>query len=275
MNDLIEQIGESIIQHGKFNDRIYLLKLKESDFPNIINKLSEISEKKGYTKIFVKARASFMPAFITENYQQEAFIPRFYNGKDDVVFLSKFLDQNRKKIPAEQLLKLQNVISQEVTADNKGLNPKFNFRKATEHDANNMANLYKKVFATYPFPIHDPEYLKETMKTHIDYFGIWHGEKLIGLSSSEFDHEFENAEMTDFAVLPDYRGNQLAYFLLIMMEKELAKTNIKTLYTIARLNSIGMNVTFQKCGYKFSGTLINNTNISGGLESMNIWYKNL
>jgi hypothetical protein len=45
------------------------------------------------------------------------------------------------------------------------------------------------------------------------------------------------------------------------------------MFTIARARSTGMNVTFAKNGYSFAGTLINNTNISGRIESMNVWYK--
>ena len=37
----------------------------------------------------------------------------------------------------------------------------------------------------------------------------------------------------------------------------------------------GMNITFAKQKYIFAGTLVNNTDISGGIESMNIWYKPL
>ncbi len=37
----------------------------------------------------------------------------------------------------------------------------------------------------------------------------------------------------------------------------------------------GMNITFAKTGYTYAGTLINNTNISGRLESMNVWYKHI
>jgi len=53
------------------------------------------------------------------------------------------------------------------------------------------------------------------------------------------------------------------------------KQGIKTLYTIARLDSIPMNKTFLKLNYCYSGTLINNTNIAGSIESMNIYYKYL
>jgi hypothetical protein len=36
-----------------------------------------------------------------------------------------------------------------------------------------------------------------------------------------------------------------------------------------------MNITFAKQRYALAGTLINNTDISGSLESMNVWYKPL
>ena len=39
--------------------------------------------------------------------------------------------------------------------------------------------------------------------------------------------------------------------------------------------SAGMNITFSKNGYKYGGTLVNNTDISGQIESMNVWFKNL
>ena len=81
--------------------------------------------------------------------------------------------------------------------------------------------------------------------------------------------------MTDFATLPDYRGNNLSVILLDKMENVIRKQGITTLYTIARLNSIAMNKTFLKLSYKYAGTLINNTNISGKIESMNVYYKHI
>jgi len=59
------------------------------------------------------------------------------------------------------------------------------------------------------------------------------------------------------------------------MENEVRAKGIKTAYTIARAASAGMNVTFAKGGYHFGGRLINNTNISGRIESMNVWFKSL
>ncbi len=89
------------------------------------------------------------------------------------------------------------------------------------------------------------------------------------------DPSSRSAEMTDFATLPDYRGFSLASHLLSEMEQNIVDEGIETGFTIARAASIGMNVTFAKGGYEYSGRLRNNTNISGDIESMNVWYKKL
>ena len=85
----------------------------------------------------------------------------------------------------------------------------------------------------------------------------------------------QNVEMTDFATLPEALGHGLALSLLETMESAMCRRNMHTAHTIARARSPGMNITFSKAGYTFAGTLINNTNISGGIESMNVWYKRL
>ena len=98
---------------------------------------------------------------------------------------------------------------------------------------------------------------------------------MVAASSSEMDVDGRNTEMTDFATLPEARGQGLAQHLLQIMERAMRKTGIQTAYTIARALSPGMNITFAKAGYRFGGTLINNTQISGQIESMNVWYKAL
>jgi putative beta-lysine N-acetyltransferase len=89
------------------------------------------------------------------------------------------------------------------------------------------------------------------------------------------DIENLNVEMTDFAVLPKYRGKSLSLFLLNQMDAHMREQGINTAYTIARANSFGMNSTFSKCGYSFAGRLVKNTQIGGEIEDMNVWYKQL
>lgn len=138
-----------------------------------------------------------------------------------------------------------------------------------------MIELYKSVFESYPFPIFDGNYLLKTMRNNVDYYGVFENQNLVAISSSEMDLENLNTEMTDFATLPEYRGNNLSYHLLKKMQVDAIKKGIKTAYTIARAKNTGINMTFAKMFYEFGDTLVNNTNICGNIETMNIWYKNL
>jgi len=113
------------------------------------------------------------------------------------------------------------------------------------------------------------------MAYNVDYFAVEKEGKLIALSSAEMDAQGSNAEMTDFATLPENRGQGLARCLLQEMEAAMNRRGIQTAYTIARAASAGMNITFAQLGYQFGGLLINNTQISGSIESMNVWYKSL
>ncbi|HYW95511.1 MAG TPA: GNAT family N-acetyltransferase, partial [Bacteroidales bacterium] len=123
-------------------------------------------------------------------------------------------------------------------------------------------------------PIHDPVYLADTMKSHFSYFGIFdRNSQLVAASSAETDKGNRAVEMTDFAVNPEFRGNGLALSLLDKMEESMTNRGMKTFFTIARLNSPAMNRTFLRMGYRYSGTLVRNTNISGQIESMNVLYK--
>ncbi|HMA61171.1 MAG TPA: putative beta-lysine N-acetyltransferase [bacterium] len=276
MQDKIEKLGASSIQHGKFNDRIYLMKLADQNYPEIVKSLDNLARQNNYTKIFAKVRERHLDEFLANNYEKEAFIPDFYADNEKAFFVGKFLDDDRQNVNKQE--RIDKVIQ---VAKNKSriqtppkIDSKFDFRIAEKSDADSMVNVYKEVFPTYPFPIHDPDYIQKTMDENIIYFGIWKGNQLIALSSSEMDRKEKNVEMTDFATLPEFRGNSFALFLLDKMEQKMNELGIKTFYTIARSVSFGMNVTFAKKGYKYTGTLKNNTNISGNIESMNVWYKN-
>ncbi|MCI5141990.1 MAG: putative beta-lysine N-acetyltransferase, partial [Candidatus Electrothrix sp. ATG1] len=152
---------------------------------------------------------------------------------------------------------------------------RFTFRECTRNDVSIMAAIYRKRFASYPFPIHQVDYLLETMESHVVYFGVEAGGHLVALASAEVDREASNVEMTDFATLPAWAGYNLSLHLLRCMEREMRQQNIRTAYTIARAMSPAMNITFARAGYSFAGRLKNNTNISGSIESMNVWYNPL
>ncbi|SHE81135.1 putative beta-lysine N-acetyltransferase [Alkalibacter saccharofermentans] len=274
MGDKVEFLGHSLIQHGKDNDRIYLMKYDYRDETKIIDSLKDLADKYSYSKIFAKVPLNKESIFLTAGYTREAKIPNYKSGEEDYVFLGKYMDHARGLINDSALL--DDVLAtarSKAKVDPPPLEDGHVIKKLTKEDAPEMAGLYKRVFKTYPFPIHDADYLIKTMEENIHYYGIFQGKKLVALSSSETDPEYKNCEMTDFATLPNYRGKKFALVLLFEMEKSMKALGFKTLYTIARAKSHGMNATFAKAGYAFGGMLINNTNISGDIESMNVWYK--
>ena len=276
MEDRIETVGKgSLVQHGKLNDRIYLIKLGSQDCPEILDLMRQMAAEHAYTKIFCKVPSWAAPHFFADGYMTEAMIPGFYRGNETAFFLAKYLDSDR-------LLHIENQYFDELgellkrppgksTIDNK---VKFNFEQLETKDVEQITGLYRKVFLSYPFPIHNPAYILKTMKENVRYFGVKKRGKLIAVSSAEIDKEGKNAEMTDFATNPDFRGKKLSHLLLAKMEKEMAAMGMTTLYTIARLKSIPMNKVFLRHQYQYAGTLIRNTNISGSIESMNVYYKN-
>lgn len=275
MFDTIEKMDHSLIQHGPMNQRVYLMKVNGQDLPDLLPKIDRLAEKKGYTKIFAKVPQQVKALFSRRDYQQEAVVPDFYNGQADAVFLAKYLEESRQEDAdqekIETIIDLAHDKAQEPLDEQSTLNAEI--RPATEADVDAMVEIYKQVFESYPFPIHDADYLRKTMDSHIRYFCAFVDDQMVAVSSAEMDTSSENVEMTDFATLPAYRKKGLAQRLLQTMEKHMKKIGMQTFYTIARALSPGMNITFARCGYEYGGTLTNNTNICGDIESMNVWYK--
>ena len=278
MPDVTEKLGKSLIQHGKDSDRIYLMKLDPRDEPTIIGQLEQLAEANDYGKLFCKVPAAAAGAFGQAGYHEEARIPRFFHGQTDVAFMSRFRKPGRHCVSDKQQAAIERALAlaeQKRTSALVRSQTDYPIRSLGEPEAPQLAALYRRVFTSYPFPISDQAYLRETMATHVRYFGAFDNGRLVAASSAETDRKARNAEMTDFATDPEHRQQGLAVALLQAMEADMKAADYATLYTIARAVSVGMNATFARCGYRFGGTLINNTQISGGIESMNVWYKNL
>ncbi|MBN1449266.1 MAG: putative beta-lysine N-acetyltransferase [Bacteroidetes bacterium] len=279
--DTTEKIRNSVIQHGPSSNRIYLMKLKEEDYPAVVPDLIEMAQRNRYGKIFAKVPAWALEGFLEKGFVKEAEVPGFYNGDTDALFLGMFMTEKRRHVSDAVRKSIADIIGLAESkagksAEDTGDTP-FTLRRLTTEDAAALTQLYGRVFESYPFPIFERAYIEHTMQEDlIAYYGAFDSSKrLVAASSAEMDKKSMNAEMTDFATHPDHRGHGTALDLLALMEADMKQRGFPVLYTIARAVSAGMNVTFAKAGYHFTGTLVNNTNISGHIESMNVWYKKL
>ena len=278
MPDIILKVGDSILQHGPLNDRVYIMKVKGNHTSDTVEIARELASINGYSKIFAKIPLDLTDDFRERGFQIEASIPRFVEGDEGLAFASLFLDENReilKEAPTIMRVKAAAQRQARVSFPVLELPDDYALREATQEDCQDLAALYGKVFPTYPFPIDEEKFLQDNLKSNVRYFLIFQDSELVAASAAEMDLQAAAVEMTDFATLPEHRGHGFAQVLLDRMEQAMDTEKIRTAFTIARAVSYGMNITFGRAGYIFSGTLRNNTNISGRIESMNVWYKQL
>ncbi len=277
MADAVEYIDGSLVQHGTFNNRIYLMHLNTADIEGLIAALENLALQNGYGKLFAKIPVSAWPVFKSRAYLKEAVIPGLFNARTDGYFIAKYFSASRQNDPLTEKRLSVLAAGGKGPPDRSGRSrrsdPAVVVCRAT--DAVEMSALYREVFQSYPFPIHQPAYLKHLIDKGVCFFGIRKADCLVAVAAAEIDPRAENVEMTDFATRLEWRGKGLAGILLRYMESTVAERGIKTAYTIARAESESMNRVFRSQGYQYGGYLTNNTQIGGRIESMLVWYKPL
>jgi putative beta-lysine N-acetyltransferase len=258
---------------SEFNSRVQVVDY-EARFPEkLVGGLMSEARGRGFGKIFLKAPDFDREALEAAGMVVEATISGYFSGQPAIV-MSMFLDEERMQQPhnEQQQEILDSIQSRPPDASVPDLPDGYAMTVATTADADDLAALYGEVFASYPFPISDPEYLRSTMQSHVVYRIVRdHNGALVAAASAETCRKYRNAEMTDFATLPSQRGLGLAQHILAALEKDMTGWSIPNLYTIARARSAGMNRVFYNRGYNLTGTLVNNCHISGGFEDMHVW----
>ena len=277
MRDAIMRLGQSLVQHGSHNDRIYVMRLSKEDLPNIAHRLYDMAVENSYSKIFVKVPADALDTFIKAGYGIEAYVPGFFDGREGGYFMAKYTDWTRAVDRTNGVL--ENVLAEARTFSARfkvpAIKDTFSFHTAGPEDAKELADLYRRTFSTYPFPITDVNYIKKTMQENVQYYYLRAKDRIVGAASAEIDEESKNVEMTDFATIEGHQSKGVSSFLLREMEEKMKSEGMKLSYTIARAASFPINKVFARAGYSYGGRLVNNTNICGGYESMNVWYKSL
>jgi len=259
------------------NQRIQVLDYEAQSAERMVTDIEEKARKAGFSKVFLKAPLSDRSRFEEAGMSTEATIEGYFSGRGAAV-MSLFLNDERRRRPhaADQDAILEKIRERPADCSVPVLPEGYEMFPAELSDASEVARLYAEVFASYPFPITDPDYISSTMKSNVLYRIVRDaGGELVGAASAETNPELHNAEMTDFATLPSQRGLGLAQHILAALEDDMAERDIPNLYTIARARSAGMNRVFYNRDYTWTGTLVNNCHISGQFEDMHIWCKPL
>jgi beta-lysine N6-acetyltransferase len=273
-----------LIEEGNFFLEVYLdpfnKRIRIDDYRGNIHlalaKAEELARTHNAEKLIMKARLEDYLHLYEKGLQPEAIVDRYFLGSG-AHFFSKFYSAERKK--SDHWLTEDGMIHsiyQLDTSLDKPFPPKeYELKKADEECAGELAGLYRQVFQIYPTPLHDPEYVKKTMKEGTVYYVFFYQGKVVSAASAEVNSFYKNAELTDCATLKEHRKYGLMKILLRELESELKRQGIFCAYSIARSLSFGMNAVLYQLGYKYRGRFINNCYIYDKLEDMNMWVKNL
>lgn len=256
------------------NRRLIIHRYWWKDAAPFVAELFDLCRNHEFGKLIVQAREQDWQSFLKLGFVMEGTIPSFFQG-EPVYYMSKFFDAKRQLSrhwqEAEEIL--EKVILHKQSTKRRELPPDLTLEVGTEKHVPELVRLFTRVFDTYPSPLTDPEYLAKSMQNDI-FVLIRDGKKrIVSAAGAEIDRMAGNAEMTNCATLPEYRGYGLMSHLFVKLEQELAEQGIKSLFSIARAKSFGMNRVLHEMGYTYRGRLINNCDICGGLEDMNLWSK--
>lgn len=177
-----------------------------------------------------------------------------------------------------ELLKDEDYLLETVTSKNGCLNlnlsSQFKLQLLSPTDCYSVSSLLGIIFSTYPTPVTNPGYIHKLMNEGCLFAGIFREQDLISMASAYPEEKTRRCEMTDCATLPEFRGQGFTEKILHFLEQEVQKSGDFILYSLARARSFGVNRVFFKLGYNYQGRLVNNCDIAGGLEDMNLWVKN-
>lgn len=277
-SDICLNLHEARAQTGPFNDRVYLMDPGNESGEDLSAWLLQLAQSGSRARIMAKVPQSRCAPFLARGFVQEARIPGFFRGEAGV-FLAAFLKPERREDPHKtERKKLLDDLRQSFASGKKQGERSGEWQGSEsqilgEDHAESISRLLSEIFPCYPFPVHDPDFIREEMRHGTRYAGFFSsGGELIAMASAECNAAWKHAECTDFATRPEWRGKGFAGRLLEFLSRNLRQDGYTCLYTIARSLEVGMNRVFARAGWGYAGTLVNSTCIGSGIESMNIWY---
>jgi putative beta-lysine N-acetyltransferase len=255
-------------------------RIKIVDISNItiqnLKRIIHYASRQYLGKVICNCDIEASKIFSDAGFKLEGKIDGFFKGKD-AFCMSYFINSNREVcsnfIEKNSLVKKCLNVKNTFTTGHSNLN--YKIRTANKNDIKEMIKLFSTVFSTYPSPIYDVEFLKETMDKKVLYKVAVYDGKIISIASADMDKENLNAEITDCATYPAYGGNGVLSNIIHSLECDLKSKGFMTLYSLSRAINPSINYVLSKHNYTFTGRMINNCTICGTFEDMNIWVKDI
>lgn len=242
---------------------------------DIIMTIIDFAANEKLGKVISNCQTKLLKPFKNCNFNIEGIINGFFKG-ENAYCISLFIDKKREvsvhKNEEDSIIH-QCVIEHKNSS--KVRKHKYLIRNAEVNDIPQMIQLFTNVFETYPTPVFSSNYLQNVINKQILFKVAIEDGKIISIASADMDKYNLNAEITDCATYPKYRGMGIIPNLIQCLERDLQQKGFIALYSLSRAISPGINKAFSKLDYKYCGRLVNNCHICGTFEDMNIWVKKL
>ncbi len=220
-------------------------------------------------KIWLWAFPEDVPVFFARGFALEGWLDDGRAGRRSAsmaYYLKAARGISRKLAAEDELLQ---AVTQKPTGALPALPEGLSARSLDLRDNEEIAAILGEVFSTYPNPVSETDYIKGLLRQGCLFEGVFSGQTLVSVAAAYPDVAMGCCEMTDCATRPKFRGLALTERLLKRLGRRRELEDL-TLYTLARAGSYGVNRVFHKLGYRFRGRLINNCDIDGGFEDMNL-----
>lgn len=208
-------------------------------------------------------------------YSYEGRIGGFFDGADAHVYALFLYDKRNERSATEKEKRVLHTAFLHATKEEGEAEQGYRIRQARKADRFGMAELYREVFASYPTPMDDPNFILEMMESGVyAMVGEYKG-KIVSACGGDWMPLYNACELTDCATLPEHRGKGLLVSQARRILEACRERRVRTIFSYSRSLSTGMNIINAKLGFRYGGRMVKNSNIAGSLENMNIWYRNL
>ncbi|WP_416147963.1 putative beta-lysine N-acetyltransferase [Salipaludibacillus sp. HK11] len=257
--------------------KVYKLPLQDQIEP-FIQSVKQLGEKYECDKLIFYVKLSEQSLIHRYTTRYEGMIESFFNGDDAHIYaLFLYPERNLSHFSKREkdVFRIVNRKKGEGLTHQFHLPTSYYMRWAVKEDADQMSSLYKTIFKSYPTPMNEPEFIKQMMDDEVYFLVVEHDRKIVSACSAEILTPYHAAELSDCATYRVHRSKKLLSYQVSHLVPRLKKMGVRTLFSYSRSMSVGMNIVNAKHGFKFGGRMIQNSNICGSIENMNIWYKNI
>lgn len=225
-------------------------------------------------RIVVMARSELTGGLEQAAFNAEAVIPGFYRGEHDCVVLGYSLDSDRSEEAFAADVACVDELLAGALARGAGHSP-VETERARVEDAGPIATLIDDTFEQYPTPSGVPGYIGEAIDSGVPFRVVRESGEIVACASADLAREARSAELTDCATRPGCRGRGYMQAILSDLMGDLRRMRYPTAFTLARARVPGVNLAFQRLGFRMHGRMTRSCRIGAGLEDMNVWSRSL